>query len=292
MTALAATRIEPIATDQPTSWSWGLFPQLALTASMGLLAVGIGNRAAQSGAWWAEIFFYGGLLLLALPIGIRLLLPDASGTERVSLVALLAVGLFLCKFVHDPAQFGAYDEFLHWRTAQDIAVTGQVFTPNTLLGVSPYYPGLELATTALSNVAGIPIFMSGIIVLVAARLVFLVSLFFFFAMISGNTRVAGIACLVYMTNPKFLYFNAQFSYESLALPLAALVLYLLARRGRSGPARWLGLSVIALVTLPAMVTTHHVTSLMFAGFLVLWALVGFFIAVATGRSRVGWPPSP
>ena len=87
MTALAASRIEPMTTDKPTSWSWGLFPQLALTASMGLLAVGIGNRAAQSGAWWAEIFFYGGLLLVALPIGIRLLLPNAEGTERVSLVA-------------------------------------------------------------------------------------------------------------------------------------------------------------------------------------------------------------
>jgi hypothetical protein len=150
----------------------------------------IGNRAAQSGAWWAEIFFTA--VAVCSPARRQRPCPSASGTERVSLVALLAVGLFLCKFVHDPAQFGAYDEFLHWRTAQDIAVTGQVFTPNTLLGVSPYYPGLELATTALSNVAGIPIFMSGIIVLVAARLVFLVSLFFFFAMISGNTRVAAL----------------------------------------------------------------------------------------------------
>ena len=76
-----------------------------------------------------------------------------------------------------------------------------------------------------------------------------------------------------MTNPKFLYFNSQFSYESLALPLAAMVLYLLARRAHSGPARWAGLTIIIAVTLPALVVTHHVTTAMLFGFLVLWAIV-------------------
>jgi hypothetical protein len=126
-------------------------------------------------------------------------------------------------------------------------------------------------------VSGIPIFESGVIVLIGARVVFMMALFFFLAMVSGSTRVAGIACLVYMANPKFLYFNAQFSYESLALPLAALVLYLLARRGHSGPARWVGFTVIGLVTLPAVVITHHVTSAMLAVFLILWAVTGFVL---------------
>jgi hypothetical protein len=112
------------------------------------------------------------------------------------------------------------------------------------------------------------------------------SLFFFFAMVSGSSRVAGIACLVYMTNPKFLYFNAQFSYESLALPLAAVVLYVIARRGRSGPTLWFGLTIIALVTLPAIVTTHHVSSLMLAGFLTLWAVVGLLLR-RRDRARPG-----
>jgi hypothetical protein len=277
LTVIAHALRRPALLSRPAAWSWGWLPALSLTAAAGLLCVAAGNRGAQAGAWWAELAFYGGLLLLVLPIGLRLILPGAEGTERVSLVALLALGLFLCKVVHDPNQVGAYDEFLHWRTAQDVMINGTVFTPNTLLGVSPYYPGLELVTTALSNIGGIPIFESGLIVLGAARLVFLVSLFFFFAMVSGSTRVAGIACLVYMTNPKFLYFDAQFSYESLALPLAALVLYLIARRGHSGPARWVGLTIIALVTLLAVVTTHHVTSGMLAGFLLLWAVIGLLI---------------
>ena len=254
-----------------------MMPVLTLTAALGVLAVATANRGAEVGAWWAELAFYGGLLLLVLPIGLRLVLPGATGTERLSLVAVLAIGLFLCKVVHDPLAVGGYDEFLHWRSAEDIIRTGTIFTPNSAFGVSPYYPGLELLTTALVNIGGIPIFESGIVVLLVARLVFLMSLFFLFAMISGNTRVAGIACLIYMTNPKFLYFNAEFSYESLALPLAALVLYVVARRGHSGPARWGALTAIALVTIPALIVTHHVTSGMLFGFLGLWAVVGLVL---------------
>ena len=271
MTAPAARS----ATEQ--SWNWGRFPELSFAVALGVALVAAANIGATDSAWWAEPAFYGGLLLLVLPVALRLIGPDADGTERVSLVALLAFGLFMCKVVHDPVTFGAFDEFLHWRTAQDLVAQGNLFTPNSLLAVSPYYPGLEFVSTAISQLAGIPIFEAGIITLVAARLVFIVSMFFFFAMVSGSTRVAGIACFVYMTNPKFLYFDAQFSYESLALPLAALVLYLLVRRGHSGAARWLGLTVIAVVTVLAVVLTHHVTSAMLAGFLLLWAIVGIVL---------------
>src|SRR5205085_2036248 len=184
-------------------------------------------------------------------------------------------------------------------TAQDIVNTGQLFSPNSLLVVSPYYPGLELVTTALSNIGNIPVFEAGLITLAAARLVFVLSLFFFFSMVSGSTRVAGIACLVYMTNPKFLYFDSQFAYESLALPLAALVLYVVARRGHSSRARWLGLTLIGVLGVAAVVTTHHVTSAMLIAFLVLWALSGYILrrrdrstpgrmAALTAFLPIGW----
>lgn len=277
MTAALAARPRPTTQAQPRTWSWGAFPHLALTAAIGVALVALGNVAAERGQAWAELPFYGGLLLIVLPIAVRLLLPAAAGTERVSLVALLGIALFLCKVVHDPLRMGGYDEFLHLRTAEDLLATGSIFTPNTLLGVSPYYPGLELVTTALTSITGLPVFEAGIVVLFAARLVFVMSLFFFFAMVSGSSRVAGIAALVYMANPKFLYFNSSFAYESLALPLAAMLLYVLARRGHSSPARWIGLTVVALATLPAIVVTHHVTSAMFAGFLVLWAVCGYVL---------------
>jgi hypothetical protein len=257
--------------------SWGLFPALSLVATAGLFSVAAANLGARAGAPWAEVAFIAGLLILIVPIGLRLLSEDPTRAERLALVAILALGLFACKFLRDPLRMGDYDEYLHWRTAEDILVTGTVFSANTLLGVSPFYPGLELVTTALSELSGIPVFEAGVVILAAARLVFLLSLFFFFEMASGSSRVAGIASLIYMLNSKFLYFNAQFAYESLALPLAALVLFLLVRRGHAPAARWLGLTVITLLTIPAVVTTHHVTSAMLAAFLVLWGLIALLL---------------
>jgi hypothetical protein len=295
----------PVATPAPTTdeqrsgWSWGHFPYLALTVAIGVALVAAGNAGAETSAWWAQAAFYLGLLAIVLPAAIRLLSKEPEGTERVSIVILVACGLMVCKFLHDPVTFDAFDEYLHWRTAQDIAQTGVLFTPNTLLPVSPFYPGLELATNALSTMSGMPIFESGMLVLFAARIIFMGSLFFFLAMVSGSARVAGVACLIDMANPKFLLFNAEFAYESLALPLAALVLYLIARRGHSSPARWLGLTVLALVTLPTVVLTHHVTSAMLAIFLILWAVCGYVlrrrdrskpgrIAVLLGLLITGW----
>ena len=245
----------------------------------GIVAVAGANLGAYSSSWWADPLFFVGLLMLVVPIALRLLAERPTRHERIALVLMLGLALFACKFLRDPLRMGAYDEFLHLRTAEDIALGGTVFSPNTLLGVSPYYPGLELVTTALSEASGIPIFEAGVVALGVARLVFVAALFLFFEMASGSGRVAAIASLIYMLNPKFLYFNAQFSYETLALPLAAFVLYLLARRGHSERGSWLGLTVIMLVGIFAVVTTHHVTSVMLAGFLVLWGL----IAVLLGR---------
>jgi hypothetical protein len=251
-----------------------MFPVLSVVVAIGIFLMATANRGGQEGAWWADPLFFVALLVISLPVGLRLLSTGAHGTERVSLVGLLAVALYACKFLRGPLRFGGFDEFLHVRTAQDILAHGTVFEPNTLLPVSPYYPGLELVTSALTSTGDLPIHGAGVILLAVARLVFLLSFFFFFAMATNSARVAGIASFVYMANPQFLYFDSQFAYESLALPLAAFALYLLARRAHSSVARWMGLTVILLVTLPAVVITHHVTSFLLAGFLLLWATVG------------------
>lgn len=271
----------------PRTLSLGFLPVLAAATVAGLALVALANVAGRANEPWAQAAFFGGLLVLVVPIALRLVAEEPDRAERAALVCLLGLALFATKFLRDPLSVGDYDEFLHWRTAQDIASSGAIFAPNSLLGVSPYYPGLELVTTALSQMSGIPIFDAGVIILAAARLTFVLALFLFFEVVSGEARIAGLASLVYMLNPKFLYFDSQFAYESLALPLAGFILYLLARRGRSGPSRWLGLTVIILVTLPAVVVTHHVTSAMLVGFLVLWGLVAIVL-----RRRDHHQPKP
>ena len=267
--------LQPAA--EPVDWSWGQLPLLSLLAALGVAVVTFANGIAAYGAVWADLPFFAGLLLIVLPIALRLLQADPRGSERLALVVVLGIALYACKIVHDPLLPGGYDEYLHVRTAQDMALSDRLFMPNSLLTVSPYYPGLELVTNALSQMSGIGIYEAGMVILAAARLVFAMALFYFFAMAAGSSRVAGIAALIYMTNSRFLYFDAQFAYESLALPLAAVVLYLLARRGHSGHALWLGLTVIAALTITATVTTHHVTSALLSVFLLVWAIVGLVL---------------
>ena len=196
---------------------------------MGLLLVAAANIGARVSAPWAELAFYGGLLLLVVPFGLRLLMEAPSRRERLALVVVLGFALFACKYLRDPTWWGGYDEFLHVRTANDL-LAGGLFAPNSLLDVSPYYPGMELVTAALTQISGLPLFNAAFFTLAAARLIFVLALFLFFERASSSARIAGVASVIYMTNPHFLYFDAQFAYETMALPLAAVVLFLVARR--------------------------------------------------------------
>jgi len=257
---------------------------------VGLLLVAAANIGARSSAPWSELAFYGGLLLLVVPFGLRLLMEAPTRRERLALVIVLGFGLFACKYLRDPMWWGGYDEFLHVRTANDL-LAGGLFRPNSLLSVSPYYPGMELVTTALTQVSGLPLFNAAFFTLIAARLIFVLALFLFFERASGSARIAGVASLIYMTNPHFLYFDAQFGYETMALPLAAVVLFVIARRAQTPRAVWSGLTVIALVTIGSVVVTHHVTSAMLAGFLLLWGVVSIVLrkrgGVASKPGRMG-----
>jgi hypothetical protein len=165
-----------------------------------------------------------------------------------------------------PLTFHSIDDFLHWRTVDDIAESGHLFSPNSVLPVSPFYPGLEIVTNAVSTLSGLSTFHSSFIVLGAARLLAILSLFMFYEQITKSARIAGIGLLIYIANPHFLFFDTTFAYGSLAVALAAFVLFALAFQK----------TLIAWVTLGALVVTHHVTDLLVDGLLVLWALTFVF----------------
>ena len=274
VTSLLAAAAQPAATTTAVSTAavrsgrrtWAV-PILTLTAALGVLLVALANRVAAGGATWGDIPLFLGLIVIVVPISLRLLQVDVRGSESVALVVVLGLALYVCKIVHDPIVPGGYDEYLHLRTAQDIVSSHSLFLPNNLLTVSPYYPGLELVTAAISQMTGLGVYESGMVVLGVARVALCLCLFFLFAMATSSSRVAGIAAAIYMTNPHFLYFDSQFAYESLALPLAVAVLYMLLRRAHASQARWTALTALTLLAIVAVVTTHHVTGALLALFL-------------------------
>ncbi|MDB5074619.1 MAG: rane protein, partial [Chloroflexi bacterium] len=262
---------------------------LCLTAACGLLLVALGDTAARAALGIAELIFWIGLLVLFVPIAARLFWSGVSGRERFLLVAVLGLAMYGVKYLHSPLYFSFVDEFMHWRTASDILTSHHLFHGNSLLPVSPLYPSLEMVTSALTSLSGLSLFSAGVLMLVAARLILVLALYLFYEQVSGSARVAGIGTLLYMTNPNFLFFDAQFSYESFALPIALFVLFILARRPSSPISHRLGLSLALLPAILMVATTHHLTSYALAAFLLLWTAT---TALCAGSLRTAFLQGP
>ena len=172
----------------------------------------------------------------------------------------LGLAIYFVKLLQSPLGFTFFDEFLHWRTANDILRSGHLFKENSLLPVSPLYPGLELATTAVANLTGLSIFGAGVIVVGVARAVLALALYLFYEQVSGSVRVAGIAAAIYMGNPHFVIFDAQFAYESFGLAFLLTILLALLRSQRAQGSARAGLNIVAVLCLCSLVATHHATS--------------------------------
>jgi Gpi18-like mannosyltransferase len=79
----------------------------------------------------------------------------------------------------------------------------------------------------------------------------ILSLFLFYEQVTRSSRMAGMATLIYMANPHFLFFDAIYSYETLALPLALFMLYILARyENTTKDHRWVIVFMPGLCWLP------------------------------------------
>lgn len=264
-------RLRPHTAVAQSSVKW--LPLLSVVAAFGILFVSFADTAARTDEPWAQPLLWVSLIIVFVPIALRLVLGSVSRAEAIMLIAYLGLTVYAVKLLHSPLYFMFFDEFLHWRTASDILTTGHLFTPNSLLPVSPLYPGLEIVTSAIASMSGLSIFLSGLIVVGVARLLMVVGLFLFFERISQSVRIASISAMLYMTNPKFVFFDAQFAYESLALPLAVFVLVAIIHRQQSSAAERRSIGLLAALGILALTVTHHGTALMFTAFLVGWAVL-------------------
>src|SRR6266516_5498862 len=262
----------------------GLLPLLTLTSASGLLTVSLSYYLSRYSNQALEFFFFLGLLLIFVPNVVRLLSAAPSRFERICLLCVVGVCCFLVEFMMSPLYFSPFDPMLHWRTADDILRTGHLFDVNSSLPVSPYFPGLEIVTNALSTISGLSTFQSSIILLLAVRLLMNFSLFMFYEQVTGSSRMAGIATIIYMTNPHFLSFDTTFSYETMALPLAIFMLYILARfETLRKDNRWVLFT--AWIVLVAVTLTHHMTDYVFDGLLIFWTMISLLQPSASTMRR-------
>jgi hypothetical protein len=269
-----------MARPKPTT---GFVAPIALAAGVGLLACSLANALAREGSD-PILLYWGGVLLIALPIFWRLTSREASNGERLALVCLLGLSLYGVKVVRDAPLFTFSDELVHAFNAEQIVHHGHLFRENPILAVTPDYPGLEGATSALMELTGMSSYWAGVVVVGAARFSLMIGLYLLFSRISGSPRTAGLGAAIYAANFNFLFWGAQFSYESVALPLFVVVLMAVAERGAS-PREWAREWAVPIVLgIAAIIATHHLTSYATAGVLALLAVIYWAL-----RRNWRWP---
>lgn len=262
----------PAVTAPASRFAW-----IVLAAGLGLLVCAAANALSRAAEEPPLAILWAGLLLIAAPIFLRLTSTEAGFRERLLLVALLGLALYLVKVMRDAPLFTFSDEQVHAFNAERIDATGKLFGDNPILAVTPFYPGLEGATTALMKLTGLSVYPAGLILIGAARVLMLVALFLLFARVGGSARAAGLGVGIYAGNFNFLYWGAQFSYESLSLPLLLMLMMALAEREAAPREALRAWGAPVLLAIAAIVVTHHLSSYATAGFLTTLALSYWYV---------------
>ncbi len=217
-------------------------------------------RAAAHTSPWQDDLFWGGMPLFFLPLAARAAWPGVASGERLFHLIALSEWTFVLKVLFWPANFAQFDEFLHWITASDILDAHRLFLPNSMLPISPLFPGLEVVTTALVNLSGLSLFVAANLVVAAIRGMFIAGLYGFYGRISGSYRLAAIGCLAYAGSSGYVMFDSQFAYETLAIGFFATIL--LAHAELSADAVDTRRTFMVLAPLiAAIVLTHHITAI-------------------------------
>jgi hypothetical protein len=238
--------------------------------------------------------FFAGLVTIFAPCAWRLTSATAARSERVAVSLVLGVGLLASYYIRSPLIFDWFDELIHGATLDRYLGSRTLLVHNSILPVSPYYPGLELLTVAVKWMTGLPVVLAQLLVVLAQRVVLVLCVFLVVERVCRSTRAAGVGVLVYVANPSFYTF-ASWDYGPLALAFAVATVHFLlssldARasvatstlvpdRPASPAAASRRASVhthrdflLALASMAALVVTHHLTALLTAGLLVVWAV--------------------
>jgi hypothetical protein len=256
----------------------------------GVLAISASYAAGRAGASGAghgaavAAFWLGEAVIFAAPAALALGRRSPCEVHAAWLAVALATATYLVKYFYSPSFFTFPDEFLHWRTLTTLLATHHLFGVNYALPVGPGYPGIEVAASAVADLTGLGVFPAGLIVAGLAHLVFTAALYTLFRLVGGSSRIGLAAVIVYAANPHYQVFDSIFGYQTLALAFFALALLAMYKATRPGTsrARVITFWVLAAVFTAATTVTHHITSYVLIGTVVLIAAAGLLAAGKKG----------
>jgi hypothetical protein len=232
--------------------------------------------------------FWLGFALVLLPIAIAGGRAPGRWTAGLLLVTYGAITM-LPKLLMSPNGPVFFDEFGHIRHANDIVASGHLNVASAYLPILRVYPGLEVLTAWLHNLTGASTWHVGQAIVLIAHCGVLLIVRAIARMAGLGDRAAFFAALVYSLNPSFLYFDTQYGYESLGLPLcfAAIALAFAITRTRTVRAG-LFFVVAALAAVGACIVTHHVSAAVMVVMLELVSLISPFAGRRAATPVARW----
>lgn len=270
---------------------WAVHPGALVVLAMAvgvLVMAGAASVARVDGTTgWAQAMWVAGLLLIFAPALLRVLLPGTGSRERIMIALVVPVALQISRLTLSPNFFAFHDELIHATTLRQLVESDGLFSANLLLPVSAFYPGLELAAGTVADLTGLSPFASGLTVLTLARIVLACGLVGLALLVTRSSRAAAIAGLLYVANPQFLFFNSQFSYQTLALPLAVFTVYAFAARPVGRRRAW----IVPLAGMAMVVVTHHVTAMLLIAAFAVWLAVDVLLGRRADRRGSGPRPA-
>lgn len=261
------------STAIPTRVSRRLTGLVWFATGLGICVDGIAVSTAPQNYWTGLFLFWSALAIVFVVYVAVLLFAKPSRALRQLTVTLLGVFPAVLYRMASPLVLGGFDEHLHERTLLDLLHGSGLFAPNSMLPVSPDYPGMELFTGTVIRLTGLPVMLGMALVPLLFRLLLVQILYHSALTVSPSHRVAALVVIFYSMSPQFYFFNSQFAYQTMALTLGLGGLLLLRRAqfDKSASSGWLTLT--AVVALIATVITHHITSWFVAAFLLGWTAV-------------------
>jgi hypothetical protein len=265
-----------------------LWPLLWLSATAGavLLAVSYSMAATRGADQGHYAVFWAGMLVFTVPTVAVAGSRRVSDRLRLGWLAAYALFTYLPKLLRNPGGPLYHDEIAHWRQTVGIATTGHLFEPNATIGIISRFPGLHIVVATISGSTGLSVWQSALLVLVLAHVLTVLGAAVLGESLFGSVRAGMVVALIYSLNSSFLYFDTQFAYESLAIPLFVWCLAALAKaHNTTERGERLGWTVTAAVIGGMTVTVHHLTALILVLVLVVVTAVTAFMA---RRGRVPW----
>jgi hypothetical protein len=259
---------------------------LTAAAAGGATLLVAADRTAEADRGSPFALFWLGLLAFTLPAVWWAARRGVPLHLRLGVLVGYACFTYLPKLLRNPSGPLYHDEFAHWRQSRQILLDGRLFQPNPIVRVIGDFPGLHATVASFAELTGVSIWRAALLVLIIAHVLVILGVYVLAEEVWRRHRVSAVSAVVYSLNSSFLYFDTQFGYESLAVPLLIWTLIALLRALRSTSTRIrLGWCATTLLLAGVTIATHHLTALWLIGIMLLVALVMSVRSLRTGSAR-------